>query len=58
MLPPDWDAGNNGWASVLSRRGSAGDAGKHGWNTDPGEPVLQLSISNNGREPRSSTTTR
>ncbi|MFG2960655.1 LamG-like jellyroll fold domain-containing protein [Streptomyces sp. NPDC048291] len=52
MLPLDWDAGNNGWASVLSRRGSAGDAGKHGKNTDPGEPVLQLSISNNGREPQ------
>ncbi|MHC3469467.1 LamG-like jellyroll fold domain-containing protein [Streptomyces sp. 7R007] len=52
MMPLEWDAGANGWAAVLSRRGSAGDAGKHGRNTDPGEPVLQLSISNNGREPQ------
>lgn len=52
MMPLDWDAGNNGWASILSRRGSAGAAGKHGKNTDPGEPLAQLSISNNGREPQ------
>ncbi|HEY0249345.1 MAG TPA: LamG-like jellyroll fold domain-containing protein [Gryllotalpicola sp.] len=52
MMPLDWDAGNNGWAAVLSRRGSASDAGKHGKNTDPGEPVATLSISNNGREPQ------
>lgn len=52
MMPLDWDAGTNGWAAVLSRRGSAGAAGKHGRNTDPGEPLLQLSISNNGREPQ------
>ncbi|MGW7419036.1 LamG-like jellyroll fold domain-containing protein [Streptomyces sp. NPDC054813] len=51
-MPLDWDAGRNGWASILSRRGSAADAGKHGRNTDPGEPVLQLAISNNGREPQ------
>ncbi|MGW4914331.1 LamG-like jellyroll fold domain-containing protein [Streptomyces sp. NPDC004270] len=51
-MPLDWDAGRNGWASILSRRGSAADAGKHGKNTDPGEPVLQLAISNNGREPQ------
>ncbi|MEU8930169.1 LamG-like jellyroll fold domain-containing protein [Streptomyces sp. NPDC048409] len=51
-MPLDWDAGRNGWASILSRRGSASDAGKHGENTDPGEPVLQLAISNNGREPQ------
>jgi len=52
MMPLDWDAGNNGWAAILSRRGSASDAGKHGENTDPGEPLVQLSISNNGREPQ------
>lgn len=52
MMPLDWDAGRNGWAAILSRRGSAGAAGKHGRNTDPGEPVVQLSISNNGREPQ------
>ncbi|MFF3468475.1 LamG-like jellyroll fold domain-containing protein [Streptomyces sp. NPDC002619] len=52
MMPLDWDAGKNGWASILSRRGSAGAAGKHGKNTDPNEPVVQFSISNNGREPQ------
>ncbi|MEV0844637.1 LamG-like jellyroll fold domain-containing protein [Streptomyces sp. NPDC049954] len=52
MMPLDWDAGNNGWSAILSRRGSAEAAGKHGRNTDPGEPVLQLAISNNGREPQ------
>ncbi|MFI0723635.1 LamG-like jellyroll fold domain-containing protein [Streptomyces sp. NPDC021224] len=52
MMPLDWDAGNNGWAAVLSRRGSAGAAGKHGKNTDVNEPVLQLAISDNGREPQ------
>jgi hypothetical protein len=51
-MPLDWDAGNNGWASILSRRGSAGAAGKHGKNTDQGEPLVQLAISNNGREPQ------
>jgi hypothetical protein len=51
-MPQDWDAGNNGWAAILSRRGASGDAGKHGKNTDPKEPVVQLSISNNGREPQ------
>jgi len=50
MLPLDWDAGNNGNASILSRRGSAGAAGKHGKNTDPDEPLAQLNITNNGRE--------
>jgi hypothetical protein len=51
-FPLDWDAGNNGWMSVLSRRGAAGQAGKHGRNTDPQEPVGALSISDNGREPQ------
>ncbi|MFI6350067.1 LamG-like jellyroll fold domain-containing protein [Streptomyces sp. NPDC050560] len=52
MMPLDWDATDNGFASILSRRGSAGAAGKHGRNTDPDEPLAQLSISNNGREPQ------
>jgi hypothetical protein len=52
MIPLGWDAGNNGWASILTRRGSASAAGKHGENTDPDEPVVQLAISNNGREPQ------
>ncbi|MDT8913199.1 LamG-like jellyroll fold domain-containing protein [Amycolatopsis sp. PS_44_ISF1] len=51
-IPLDWDANANGFMSVLSRGGQAGDAGKHGRNTDPAEPVAQLSISNNGREPQ------
>lgn len=49
-MPLDWDAGRNGNASVLSRRGAAGAAGKHGRNTDPNEPLAQLNITNNGRE--------
>ncbi|MFI2304496.1 LamG-like jellyroll fold domain-containing protein [Actinacidiphila glaucinigra] len=48
--PLDWDAGRNGNASILSRRGSAGAAGKHGKNTDPDEPLAQFAITNNGRE--------
>jgi hypothetical protein len=51
-MPLDWDAGNNGWAALLTRRGAAGAAGKHGKNTDPDEPVVQFAISNNGREPQ------
>jgi len=51
-IPLGWDAGNNGWAAVLSRWGEAGKAGKIGRNTDPQEPVVSLSISNNGREPQ------
>jgi hypothetical protein len=38
-FPLDWDATNDGWMSVFSRRGAAGQAGKHGHNTDPDEPV-------------------
>lgn len=49
-IPLDWDAGRNGNASVLSRRGAAGSAGKQGKNTDPDEPLAQLAITNNGRE--------
>ncbi|MDI6520019.1 Tat pathway signal sequence domain protein [Streptomyces coelicoflavus] len=49
-IPLDWDAGRNGNASVLSRRGAARAAGKHGRNTDPNEPLAQLAITNNGRE--------
>jgi hypothetical protein len=51
-FPLDWDATDNGWMSVVSRRGAAGQAGKQGHNTDPQEPVGALSISNNGREPQ------
>ncbi|MFD4791669.1 Tat pathway signal sequence domain protein, partial [Streptomyces sp. NPDC058459] len=51
-MPLDWDAGKNGNASFLSRRGTAGAAGKHGKNTDPNEPLAQFAITNNGREPQ------
>ncbi|WP_415939894.1 LamG-like jellyroll fold domain-containing protein [Streptomyces sp. 039-1] len=51
-MPLDWDAGRNGNASFLSRRGSAGAAGKHGRNTDLNEPLAQFAITNNGREPQ------
>ncbi|GAB3576314.1 LamG domain-containing protein [Amycolatopsis endophytica] len=51
-MPLDWDATNNGWMAALSRWGEAGKAGKHDRNTDPREPVMQLAISNNGREPQ------
>jgi hypothetical protein len=49
-IPRDWDGGNNGNMPVLVRRGASGDAGKHGKNTDPKEPVAQLMTTNNGRE--------
>ncbi|MEU1302063.1 LamG-like jellyroll fold domain-containing protein [Streptomyces shenzhenensis] len=52
MMPLDWDAGKNGWAAILTRRGTAGAAGKHGKNTNPNEPLVQLAITNNGREPQ------
>ncbi|MFI5897647.1 LamG-like jellyroll fold domain-containing protein [Actinoplanes sp. NPDC051513] len=51
-IPLDWDAGNNAWMSVLTRRGRSGDAGKSGKNADPKEPLAGLNISNNGREPQ------
>lgn len=50
LMPLDWNSGNNGNASILSRRGSAKDAGKQGKNTNPNEPLAQLNITNNGRE--------
>ena len=51
-IPLDWDGTANAWMAVLGRRGAAGNAGKSGRNTDPREPVVTLSISNNGREPQ------
>jgi hypothetical protein len=54
-IPLDWDATDNGWMSVISRRGKASDAGKSGRNTDPNEPLSALGISNNGREPQFNT---
>ncbi|MCZ4096699.1 LamG-like jellyroll fold domain-containing protein [Streptomyces sp. H39-C1] len=42
-LPADWDAGHHAWASILSRRGTLGAAGKTAG--DPEEPVATLSLS-------------
>jgi hypothetical protein len=53
-IPLDWDSNNNSWMSVLSRGGDSGQAGKHGANTDPNEPIATLSFSND-REPQWNT---
>ena len=45
-IPLDWDADDNAWMSVLTRRGRAGE------NADPQEPLAGLNISSNGREPQ------
>ncbi|QXE38187.1 Tat pathway signal sequence domain protein [Streptomyces sp. GMY02] len=42
-VPADWAAGHNAWSSLLSRRGTAGAAGKT--EGDPNEPVATLSLS-------------
>jgi hypothetical protein len=42
-LPLDWDGNSNSWSSALSRRGSAGQAGKTAGT--PQEPIATLSIS-------------
>ncbi|MCO5973395.1 LamG-like jellyroll fold domain-containing protein [Actinoallomurus soli] len=44
-VPADWDGGRNGWSSMLSRAGSAGQAGKNGPSATADEPVLTLSLS-------------
>ncbi len=46
-LPAGWDAGQNGWAALLSRWGLSKEAGKT--QGDPDEPVATLSLSP-GRE--------
>jgi hypothetical protein len=51
-IPVDWNEADNALMPVLSRRGTAADAGKSGKNTDPREPLAALNISNNGREPQ------
>jgi hypothetical protein len=45
QLPNDWDSSQNGWSAILSRWGTAGQAGKSAGNTDPNEPVVTLSLS-------------
>lgn len=44
-VPEDWDPGRNGWSAMLSRWGTAAQAGKTGSSATPDEPVLTLSLS-------------
>lgn len=44
-VPSDWDGGRNGWSSMLSRAGTAGQAGKNGPSATADEPILTLSLS-------------
>ncbi|MGW1213735.1 LamG-like jellyroll fold domain-containing protein [Streptomyces sp. NPDC002499] len=44
-VPADWDGGRNGWSSMLSRAGTAAQAGKNGPSATADEPVLTLSLS-------------
>jgi hypothetical protein len=44
-VPTDWDGGRNGWSAILSRAGSAGQAGKNGPTATADEPILTLSLS-------------
>ncbi|MFG2361133.1 LamG-like jellyroll fold domain-containing protein [Streptomyces mirabilis] len=43
QLPADWDASHNAWASLISRTGTGGGAGKTA--DDPDEPLATLSLS-------------
>ncbi|MEV0480855.1 LamG-like jellyroll fold domain-containing protein [Streptomyces sp. NPDC050508] len=44
-VPADWDGGRNGWSSMLSRAGTAAQAGKNGPSATAEEPVLTISLS-------------
>ena len=44
-VPADWDGGRNGWSSMLSRAGTAAQAGKNGPSATADEPVLTISLS-------------
>lgn len=44
-VPADWDGGRNGWSSMLSRAGTAAQAGKNGPSATADEPVQTLSLS-------------
>lgn len=44
-LPADWDPNRNGWSSMLSRWGTAAEAGKNGPSATADEPVLTISLS-------------
>ena len=44
-LPANWNSNQNAWTAILSRWGTAGQAGKSAGNTDPNEPIATLSLS-------------
>jgi hypothetical protein len=44
-LPADWNSNQNAWTAILSRWGTAGQAGRSAGNTDPNEPIVTLSLS-------------
>ncbi|MFF2658907.1 LamG-like jellyroll fold domain-containing protein [Kitasatospora sp. NPDC058032] len=44
-LPADWDSGQSRWSALLSRWGTASEAGRSGPGTDADEPVVTLSLS-------------
>ncbi|MFE6865680.1 LamG-like jellyroll fold domain-containing protein [Kitasatospora sp. NPDC057692] len=44
-LPAAWDSGQSRWSALLSRWGTAGEAGRSGPGTDADEPVVTLSLS-------------
>lgn len=46
-LPNSWDPDQNAWSALLSRWGMAKEAGKSSNDTDPLEPLVTMSISNN-----------
>ncbi|MCX5399862.1 LamG-like jellyroll fold domain-containing protein [Streptomyces sp. NBC_00102] len=44
-VPADWNGGRNGWSSMLSRAGTAAEAGKNGPGSTADEPVMTLGLS-------------
>ena len=44
-VPDDWDPNRNGWSSMLSRWGTAAEAGKTGPTSTADEPILTLGLS-------------
>lgn len=44
-VPAGWDPNRNGWSSMLSRWGTAAEAGKNGPSATAEEPVLTISLS-------------
>jgi hypothetical protein len=44
-VPQDWSSSRNAWSSMLSRAGSAGQAGKNGPSATADEPIFTISLS-------------